>query len=274
MEQGLKILINTYWGSGGWKSGEISETDFEIAKSQGYMFDYPLHRSHEDTLWYTKELVEKINAVDVANAFLYSLSTRKLEYRSALGSYYYARSIPFHKLESSYGKCSICGFFGYKEIPKKYDKSRGLNVLNFERYKWGGVRHDYLDYVVFDLEQFILLTKVIPCEHDFKIFDTILELSKQVEDNQKIGTLSKLIVSSKLFKTNKSEVDSMLGILAICDIFNSVENRGYLNCFTNANGSRDPVEYKNDYAFPANRWHGYDGINYEAVSQVFGIHKI
>lgn len=271
MDEGLKILINTYWESKGWKDGDISQEDFEVAKSQGYMFDYPMHRSHDETLQYAKELVEKINAQDVSNAFLYSLSKRKLEYRSALGSYYYARSVPFHKKESLQGKCYICGFYGHKENPGKYDKSRGLNVLNFERYKWGGVRHDYLDYAVFDLEQFLLLPKVNPSKQDFEIFDAILELSKQVKDNQKIGTLSKLIVSSKIFKTNKSEVNTILGILGICDIFNSVGNPGYLHCFTNADGSRDPVEYLNDYKYPVNRWYGRDGINYQALFEVFGI---
>jgi hypothetical protein len=191
-----------------------------------------------------------------------------------LGSYYYAKSIPFHKYEPHYGTCTICGYYGYKKVPDKYEKSRGLNVLNFERYKWGGVRHDKLDYAVFDLEQFAKLPKVSPCERDLQIYSNILELAKQVGANMKIGSLSKLIVSSKIFKTNKSEVDIMLGILGICDIFNSEKNKGYLNNFTNADGSRDPVEYKNDFTYPVNMWHGYDGINNKAISQVFMINKI
>ncbi|MGN6710480.1 hypothetical protein [Anaerocolumna jejuensis] len=86
MDDGLKILLNTYWSSNGWKDGAISDNDFQQAKREGYMFDYPKRISHEQTLTKLADVLFKIKPQDVANAFLYSLSSRKLEYRSALGS--------------------------------------------------------------------------------------------------------------------------------------------------------------------------------------------
>lgn len=50
MDDGLKILLNTYWSSNGWKDGAISDNDFQQAKREGYMFDYPKRISHEQTL--------------------------------------------------------------------------------------------------------------------------------------------------------------------------------------------------------------------------------
>ena len=33
---------------------------------------------------------------------------------------------------------------------------------------------------------------------------------------------------------------------------------------------RDPVEYKNDFAYPVNRWYARDGINCKRLTEVFG----
>ena len=45
MENGLDILLSTYWSSAGWKDGSISENDFIYAKEKGYMFDYPSYET-------------------------------------------------------------------------------------------------------------------------------------------------------------------------------------------------------------------------------------
>ena len=91
MNNGLKILLKAYWSSEGWENGSVSVDDFLIAKKEGYMFDYPKYISHDEAVKKLIDLVKKVDKNDVSNAFLYSLSTRKLEYRSILGSYYYAK---------------------------------------------------------------------------------------------------------------------------------------------------------------------------------------
>lgn len=106
MDKGLKILLDTYWTSKGWKSAEISTEDFSVAKEEGYMFDYPTPISHDMLLNQIKDTVDLIRPEDVTNAFLFSLSTRRLEYRSALGSFWYAVSIPQHTCIEN--KCYIC----------------------------------------------------------------------------------------------------------------------------------------------------------------------
>lgn len=92
MRKGLEILLNTYWNSSGWEDGTISKENFEVAKKEGFMFDYPKYIYHDKSLRKLNSLLKKINPVDVANAFLYSLSTRKLDYRSILGSYYFGKT--------------------------------------------------------------------------------------------------------------------------------------------------------------------------------------
>lgn len=61
------------------------------------MFNYPQPLSHEETMKRLGEALAKIESKDVSNAFLFTLSTRRLEYRSVLGSYYFAKSIPAHE---------------------------------------------------------------------------------------------------------------------------------------------------------------------------------
>lgn len=93
MEDGQKTLFAFYQRVRGYEGG-ITEEQIALAKKEGYLFDYPAYKTHEETLAGVSSLLARIDPKDVANAFLFSLSTRRLEYRSALGSYFYAKAIP------------------------------------------------------------------------------------------------------------------------------------------------------------------------------------
>lgn len=270
MDKGLNILLKAYWSSNGWKDGTISKENFEIAKQEGYMFEYPDYETHDEALNRLNALLAQINPEDVANAFLYSLSTRRLEYRSPLGSYYYAKAIPEHTLQADENPnhCYLCGWYAWKENPDEYDLKRGLNVFNFERYKFGGVRHTYLDYALFDLEQFIKLPKVTPSDNDREILQKILSCVDKLEENQKAGKLRDLISKEKIFKCNKNEISNILGILGICGILASKEFPSYEDKFVDEY-NRAPVEHKNDFSYPLNRWTVSDNINRKKFEKIF-----
>lgn len=267
MDKGLKILLNTYWGSRGWKNGQISEEDFVIAKEEGYMFDYPVVITHDEHLKKLREVLEQITPEEVANAFLYSLSTRKLEYRSALGSYWYVISIPAHTCDSNI--CDLCNWSAWKKEPRQYDLDSGVNVLNFERYKWGGVRHTHADYALFDLQEFLKLPKVKPSEEDIIILHEILECVEELEPKNKAGKLQKLITKKKILKSNAQEVDNLLDILGICGVLSSKEYPCYADRFVDVY-HRSPPELTNDRDYPLNSWRACDGINKERYKIVFG----
>lgn len=260
MDKGLKTLLDTYWDAGGWGHREPTAEDFEQAKREGYMFDPPMVRTHDETLGLLRLVLERISPSDVANAFLYSLSTRKLQYRSALGSYYYALAIPKHthdKLENCY-LCNWMPLQGY-----------GYNVLNFERYKWGGVRHTKPEYALFDLEQFLLLPKVTPSPEDWDILKSILYAMKELPKSKKAGAYRELITKKKLLKSNKSEVEVLLNILGISGILSGQDAPCYCDEFVNVY-QRSPREHTNDYEYPVNWWHVSDGVNEERFLKVFG----
>jgi hypothetical protein len=264
MDEGKKILLSSFWSSKGWSETEITDEEFELCKKQGYMFDPPVDVTHEEFFSKLDDVLDKVDPKDVANAFLFSLSTRELEYRSALGSYWYAVSIPEKiKKENPY----LCGWSRWSDFQLK--RSSGYNVLNFERYKWGGVRHTKPKYALFDLEQFLLLPKVTPKDEDIRILKEILSCVSELKPSDKVGALQKTITSKKIFSSNKSEVQIMLDILGICGVLSSADHPCYADKFAPCDGSRDPVESKNDYAYPVNRWYAKDGINLNRLKIVF-----
>ena len=86
MQDGKKLLLNSFWSSSGWSYNDISDEVFQTCKAQGYMFDPPEIITHDEYMKRLAKIVCSIDPNDVAGAFLYSLSTRSLEYRSALPS--------------------------------------------------------------------------------------------------------------------------------------------------------------------------------------------
>lgn len=268
MNKGLKILLDRYWTSTGWKDDDvISKKDFAIAKAEGYMFDNIPRLTHDETLAELKNVLDEICYMDISNAFLYSLSTRKLEYRSALGSYWFAVAIPQHAHDEGYGvlgdkKCYLCGWDSFR------DPNDEANVNNFTRYKWGGVSHDNVNYALFDLKQFGKLPKVEPTQEDIKILKDMLSCADLLRETDKVGKLRDAILKAKIFKTNKAELSVILNILGICGVLATKECPCYAEKFVDEY-ERGPIEYKNDFAYPVNRWRKRDGINAERFKKVF-----
>ncbi|MDE6592335.1 MAG: hypothetical protein K2K57_04640 [Oscillospiraceae bacterium] len=289
MKNGKDILFSAYWSPKGWKSEyEVSEDDLEAAKEQGYMFDYPEAITHGEYMKRLRNAVQKITPEDAANAFLYSLSTRRLEYRSVLGSYWYAAAVPEHEKQGEsdviipsvsgievflqadeYVPCYLCGWVPWKKAPDKDEMSRGLNILNFERYKWGGVRHTCGSYALFDLEQFAKLEKHPHTSEDEEILRRILDCIYTLEPRDKAAKLQKAITSAKIFKSNKYEVSTLLDILGICGVLSSSDYPCYAEKFCGIY-ERESPEMINERAYPVNRWRASDGVNLKRYRAVFG----
>src|SRR5580692_2307448 len=95
-KKAVNILRNTYWSSHGWKMDKtIPIEDFEYAKSKKMMFD-PISIDHQQSIeWLLKSFTD-ISKVHVVKCFISSLSSRRLELRSGLSSYAFARNFPKH----------------------------------------------------------------------------------------------------------------------------------------------------------------------------------
>ncbi len=107
-QRARQILFKTYWSSAGWRPHpSTSPADFEYARQAGAMFD-PVVCSHDEIIRWLVEVMSKVDRRRVAHAFLASLSTRRVELRSALGSYALAHEAARTTFQLA-GACPICG---------------------------------------------------------------------------------------------------------------------------------------------------------------------
>lgn len=273
MEQAKKILFKAFdikKTNGKYIQFPISDEEYSYAMQKGIMFPYRSTIGHDDCVRQLQDLVKQITPEEIANAFLYSLSTRKLEYRSALGSYWYAVAIPTHD-STNETDCDICDWDTYNNLSCRNRKEykNEYNCLNYERFKYGGVRHTKVQYALFDLREFLKLPKVIHTKQDENIMIDILKCVYELKPDNKAGALQKLITSKKILKSNKNEVNVIMDILGICGILESEEHHcydeGIYDCI-----DRNPPELTNDYAYPVNWWRAKDGINMARIRKVFG----
>lgn len=278
MDKGKKILLKTFWNSSGYHYTEPTREEFSLAVAEGYLFEETNPLSHEETLRALEQVVREIDPGDVANAFLYSLSTRDLAYRSAMGSYWYAKAVPFHEAASP-AWCSYCGWReGYHDCRTQktrygerewWPRHTLENSCNFHRHKFGGRHHTETPYALFDLQQFLKMPKVTPTETDRAMLREILQTIAELEPQRKAGAYRDLLVKKKIIPANKYEISSLIDILGLCGILSTAEHPCPDVEFRGANGI-DPPEIRSDIAYPVNWWRAENGVNEERFYKVFG----
>ena len=261
--QALKTLFDTYWSSRGWKSEaerRTSPEDFDAARRAGIMFD-PIRRSHDETVRAARAVVAGIEPASVAAAFLASLSTRRLELRSALGSYAVLRHLPDHSHHDPRSACPTCG--QYDRPGEDIDR----NVLNFERLKWGGVCHDQVEYAAFDLGRFAAEDRPEPGDADRAILRGLLRAIGSAPPRTTGSQLQALL--GGLLRSNKAERDVLVAILGFAGILRTPGHPGFGDHFVPSSDRELPPNHFVDLAYPACWWRASDGIDRAAVRAYF-----
>jgi hypothetical protein len=262
-KKAIQILFQTYWSPAGWRDEdqrEVDPNDFRYAKQAGAMFD-PIDLKHDRVVSWLLEIRARTQVRVIADAFLASLTTRRLDLRSALGSYAVIRHFPDHAHRGGRGACSICG---------EYDQGGAgtdLNILNFERFKWGGVRHDKAVYAAFDLERFLATERPEPTEEDKTVLTTLLDTIEGVGGEVTAPQLQGKL--SGLFKSNKAEREVVLNILGYCGILRAAGHPGYWDHFVPYADRELPPYRSVDMAYPACWWRGCDGLDRDALRGIF-----
>lgn len=260
-----KILFDTYWGTAGWKTDDernaTASKDIEFAKANGFMFDSVVW-NHLSLLDELLGLISEINLQFVVDKFVASLSSRRLDIRSGLGSY-----AVFHKLQKhdpindSRNGCLYCS------APIQ-DSETDLNILSFERHKWGGVRHHRPDYAFHDLSCLTSVEFGAPNEKDIDVLKNIFAVIDNAPESCTSAELQKHL--AKVIKSNKAERDTLIGILGYCGIVETLEHPGYKNRYLAQNEIELPPRRYVDMAYPACWWRGSDGLNWDSVEYYFG----
>ena len=261
-KKAVRILFDRFWSAKGWKKESeriTSPEDFEYAVARGVMF-HPVIQKHDDVVPRVLRLAARIRPESVGEAFLYSLTTRDLAFRSALGSYAASAWMPEH-VHSGSDRCAICG---------EYDRQGGhrdLNVLNFERLKWGGVRHDQLFYQVFDLKEFEKLPSFEATANDYEVLRSILDVASSLAEKALCGELEKSIAG--LFPSSKPERSTLLQIMSYAGIIAPRNRPGYFREWPVHSSQEVRPASKIDWTYPIMWWQGRDGVNYDAVDYYF-----
>ena len=255
-----KTLLNTFWSSSGWKDqpDECAGKDFDYAKSKGLMFD-PITITHDQIIQRLHELHKVITKERVASAFLHSLSTKKVYLRSALSSWALTSELPVHSfgersvIRANYSSCGDCNF--HRLMSERDYVNEDLNVLNFERVKWGGVRLNYLLYCWLDLELFLKVECAQPSAEDISLLHQITQVIQSCEDHEGARSLEKRL--KDVIPSNKNERDVIMEIW------------GYAGLLAPRDTPRKLRGGNHDFNGVAD-WQGDDGYSKEALEFYFG----
>ena len=264
-----KILLQLYWKNG-WTDAEdrnLSEDDFAYAKSKRVMFD-PFSTGHDACVADIVKLRKQIQIADITRAFLSSLSSRRLDLRSSLSSYFLAKNMDIHKYKpaisgTSYENgeashhsytCEICRDTQYGIIGDEDYANADLNIFNFERIKWGGVRHGDILYTLFDLRQFAQEDITEPTQEDVDIFKNILKTIETSKKEDYPSALEKRLRGD--LKSSKAERQVLIEILGAIGVLKP--------------GSYErPIKGRNDWVY-VEYWRGEDGYEADKVADLFG----
>lgn len=263
-KKALKILFGKYWEPArGWVRNDISESDFNYAKRAGVMFD-DREVDHDTAVTLCREVVFATTKSDVINAFLSSLSTRRLDWRSALASFACGHQLPHHayvqRADNSFSHACIC-CTEYKA------QTVDLNVLNFERHKFGGVRHQQPIYVWLDLK--LLRESEVPAHTDRDV--AILKEIIQAVGDLKDGRLSdaERALKGKL-NANQNERRGIIATLGFCGVLFHPDYPNVYCHYVPYHSRRCSSYAKSDWPFPSDVWLPEYGLNQEAISYWFG----
>jgi hypothetical protein len=260
----VQILLDTYWSSSGWRDGPaVAGEDLRYAVEAGLMFEAARKATHDEVVDGVLDAYSSIALQAVADCFLASLSTRRLDLRSALGSFTIARHLQPHRFEPGPPEideaCAVCGVF---EVEEDID----LNVLNFERFKWGGVRRDDLAYAWLDLQQFSAADRLRPTPADRNAFDQLLSALAAFP----AGTTASKAAGQPWtgITANKAEREVLLDILGVCSVLETPEHRGYADHFVRA-ADRELPPYRNvERVYPVCWWRAEHGVNRRAAESL------
>ncbi len=265
------ILIGAFWKNGWIPDADrrVTADDFAYAKHKRYMFD-PVALSHDQVVSGLIEERERADPTALSNAFVTSLASRRLELRSTLGSYAFALNFPQHAIAtapvsivpSGARCCDSCGFYEFRK-PAEFD----LNVLNFERHKWGGVRRDDPVYAWLDLSLFREEAPEEPTDADKQILRQILSTARSMKPDATAGSLEKALAG--IFRSSKAERCVVIEILAVCGVLQPRNKGGYFAEFTLACERQHTGRHFDDWGYPANFWRGADGVGETALAAYF-----
>ena len=233
------------------KKYSVSAEELAYGRKMGVVVeDRPI--THDQAIEVLERCFEAVSLENAAQAFLYSLSSRDVDYRYILASFVYARS--WFSFDRGHAE----------EVPEKLTGT----FFNWVKYKGGGI-WGTIGKPIFFLEQFASMERRVASDADVEIVRSILELADSIEDEASGTALATAIRTAKLLPCNQAEAIGIVETLGICGILEAPGHPGFLHSFTPPL-ERDTGDLRQSLSYPLNWWHGVDGVNWENAAEVFG----
>jgi hypothetical protein len=162
----------------------------------------------------------RITALEAGEAFLASLSSRRLDLRSALASYALLRYLPEHVFTAwqNWG-CAVCGIGGRDGTVTAED----LNAFSQAGFGMAGTPGD-IRYAAFDLEQFLRAPRLTAGSRDIAIAQQMIDFLRQLPPKT---TAAQAAPNLKMVPGTRSEREVLIDILGVCGILNAPGHPGY-----------------------------------------------
>lgn len=223
------------------------------------MFAGPLLRDHDGWVEAAREAAHGASMAEVGEAFLVSLGSRRLDLRSALGSCAVGRHLPEHGFASGdgRGRCQVCGLWW-----RAGEDPVDLNELSFERFHWGGVAHDSIPYIAFDLEQFARAPRPGLREDDIALGRRLISFLRGLPAET---TAAQAAPQLTMVKGNNAERGVLMQILGLCGILRTADYPGYADSFIPYSQRDEPPLRFSFRGYPVWWWTAGDGLNDDAL---------
>ena len=273
-QRAAQTLEDIFW-KGGWlpaRDRRLPEGDaLDQARAAGYVLG-PRSMDHDELVESIVALAAVTDVAEAAASFLASLSTRWLLLRPFLTATVVGRALPRHAFEPSgsrpagtydgggVGMCAVCGEpSGAQQIDR--------NLLNFERLRWGGVRHLRLASVWFALDRFAVEGGARPTEDDRALAESVWGA---LRTGSPTATLTQSERALACLPSNKDERLVVLEQLSVAGVLVDPAHPGFLDRFVRAHDRALPHRRFLDRGYPGEWWHGAHGVQEPARQQLFG----
>ena len=257
----VRTLMNAYWSQAGWRDPPATPPKAELAHAidEGVMFDGTYHATHDEVVDAVIAARDAVGEDEVAGAFLSSLTSRRLDLRSAFGSFAVARHLARHDHDSDpSGLCRTCQL-------RTDERDIDRNVMSFERVKWGGVRRDDLIYVAFDLERFAAADHPQATSEDHALLEALLDELEAAPPATSAAQAARTMLRD--LNGNTDERGVLLDILGVCSVLETTTHRGYADRFVRYADRDLPGKRFVERVYPTCWWTAADGVNREPLKR-------
>ncbi|TNE91077.1 MAG: hypothetical protein EP330_06410 [Deltaproteobacteria bacterium] len=226
-------------------------------------------RTHDEAVGLVQALVADISREEVARSFAASLSARRLDWRSALGSWAAMQHLPTHDFAPSryyQGRfCAVC------ELPEHGVGAGGPGFEALRANQKSLVRFYDTAYALADLATFRALAAREPTAEDRRMLAAVLDGLRALGPEARLGQLDAAI--RKIFPSNKNQRKYVLEAFAIAGILRTPDVPSYEVQWVDADAREGELQtahfYARDSAYPLQHWRG-DGVDEAAIERWFG----